>query len=134
MAISATAALWFLPFVLPICFYVAFTDMKQMRITNQAVLVLTAIFVLLGLFLLPFDTYLWRLLSLVVVLVVGIALNAAGAEVEVVASKCTGRFSKMDDLEFTFANNGTTAVPGDRMVTVVGEEAGSSASRCTEAA
>ncbi|MFG6498205.1 prepilin peptidase [Sulfitobacter sp. 1A13191] len=78
MAISATAALWFLPFVLPICFYVAFTDMKQMRITNQAVLVLTAIFVLLGLFLLPFDTYLWRLLSLVVVLVVGIFLNAAG--------------------------------------------------------
>jgi len=47
MAISATAALWFLPFVLPICLYVAFTDMKQMRITNQAVLVLTAIFVLL---------------------------------------------------------------------------------------
>ncbi|WP_411974677.1 prepilin peptidase [Sulfitobacter faviae] len=78
MAISATAALWFLPFVLPICFYVAFTDMKQMRITNQAVLVLTAIFVLLGLCLLPFDTYLWRLLSLVVVLVVGIVLNAAG--------------------------------------------------------
>ncbi|MGR3548217.1 MAG: prepilin peptidase [Roseovarius sp.] len=78
MAISATAALWFLPFVLPICLYVAFTDMKQMRITNQAVLVLAAIFVLLGLFLLPFDTYLWRLLGLVVVLVVGIVLNAAG--------------------------------------------------------
>lgn len=78
MAISATAALWFLPFVLPICLYVAFTDMKQMRITNQAVLVLIAIFVLLGLFLLPFETYLWRLLSLVIVLVVGIVLNAAG--------------------------------------------------------
>ncbi|KKL62123.1 hypothetical protein LCGC14_2188350 [marine sediment metagenome] len=78
MAISATAALWFLPFVLPICLYVAFTDMKQMRITNQAVLLLTAIFVVLGLFLLPFETYLWRLLSLVIVLVVGIVLNAAG--------------------------------------------------------
>lgn len=78
MAISATAALWFLPFVLPICLYVAFTDMKQMRITNQAVLVLTAIFVMLGLFLLPFETYLWRLLSLVIVLVIGIVLNAAG--------------------------------------------------------
>ncbi|MFG6562333.1 prepilin peptidase [Sulfitobacter sp. 1A15299] len=78
MTISATAALWFLPFVLPICLYVAFTDMKQMRITNQAVLALAAIFVLLGLFLLPFDTYLWRLLSLVVVLMVGIVLNAAG--------------------------------------------------------
>ena len=78
MAISATAALWFLPFVLPICLYVAFTDMKQMRITNQAVLVLIAIFVVLGLFLLPFETYLWRLLSLVIVLVIGIVLNAAG--------------------------------------------------------
>ena len=78
MAISATAALWFLPFVLPICLYVAFTDMKQMRITNQAVLVLTAIFVVLGLFLLPFETYLWHLLSLVIVLVIGIVLNAAG--------------------------------------------------------
>lgn len=78
MAISATAALWFLPFVLPICLYVAFTDMKQMRITNQAVLLLTATFVVLGLFLLPFETYLWRLLSLVLVLVVGIVLNAAG--------------------------------------------------------
>tara|TARA_R110002072_G_scaffold229684_3_gene386897 strand:- start:62 stop:556 length:495 start_codon:yes stop_codon:yes gene_type:complete len=78
MAISATAALWFLPFVLPICLYVAFTDMKQMRITNQAVLVLIAIFMVLGLFLLPFETYLWRLLSLVIVLVVGIVLNAAG--------------------------------------------------------
>lgn len=78
MAISATAALWFLPFVLPICLYVAFTDMKQMRITNQAVLLLTAIFVVLGLFLLPFETYLWRLLSLVIVLVVGIVLNAVG--------------------------------------------------------
>ncbi|MEP3689285.1 MAG: prepilin peptidase [Sulfitobacter dubius] len=78
MAISATAALWFLPFVLPICLYVAFTDMKQMRITNQAVLVLTAIFMVLGLFLLPFETYLWRLLSLVIVLVIGIVLNAAG--------------------------------------------------------
>ena len=78
MAISATPALWFLPFVLPICLYVAFTDMKQMRITNQAVLLLTATFVVLGLFLLPFETYLWRLLSLVLVLGVGIVLNAAG--------------------------------------------------------
>ncbi len=78
MAISTTAALWFLPFVLPICLYVAFTDMKQMRITNQAVLLLTATFVVLGLFLLPFETYLWRLLSLVLVLGVGIVLNAAG--------------------------------------------------------
>lgn len=79
MAISATAALWFFPFVLPVCLYVAFTDMAQMRITNQAVIALALIFVSVGIFVLPFDVYLWRLVSLVVVLVVGIVLNAAGA-------------------------------------------------------
>ncbi len=79
MAISATVALWFLPFVLPLCFYVAFTDMKQMRITNQAVVLLGVIFVVIGLIVLPFDVYLWRLMSLIIVLAVGILLNAAGA-------------------------------------------------------
>lgn len=79
MSIPALTALWFLPFVLPICLYVAFTDMAQMRITNQAVIVLAAIFVVLGVFLLPFQTYLWHLGAMVVVLVLGIVLNAAGA-------------------------------------------------------
>lgn len=79
MAISASAALWFLPFVLPICFYVAFTDLREMRITNQAVLLLAAVFVVVGLFLLPLPTYGIRLLQMGVILVVGIVLNAAGA-------------------------------------------------------
>tara|TARA_R110002094_G_scaffold203921_1_gene174996 strand:+ start:4223 stop:4717 length:495 start_codon:yes stop_codon:yes gene_type:complete len=78
MTITATSALWFLPFVLPICFYVMFTDMAQMRITNQAVVLLALVFVLVGLLVLPFDIYLWRLLGLVIVLVFGIVLNAAG--------------------------------------------------------
>jgi prepilin peptidase CpaA len=79
MAISATHALWFLPFVLPICLYVAFTDMAQMRITNPAVVLLALVFVVLGIFLFPFPEYLWRLAALAIVLVVGIILNAAGA-------------------------------------------------------
>lgn len=79
MAISATHAMWFLPFVLPICLYVAFTDMAQMRITNQAVVLLTLVFVVIGFLLLPFSDYLWRLAALVIVLVVGIVLNGAGA-------------------------------------------------------
>jgi len=79
MAVDATNALWFLPFVLPICLYVAFTDMAQMKITNQAVIALTLVFVILGVFLMPFTDYLWRLAALVIVLVVGIILNAAGA-------------------------------------------------------
>ena len=48
MAITAFEALWFLPFVLPICLYVAYTDLAFMKITNKAVLVLGAVFVVLG--------------------------------------------------------------------------------------
>lgn len=79
MAISAHAALWFLPFVLPICFYVAYTDMAEMRITNPSVIVLALVFVLIAPFLMAFDLYLWRLFQLVIVLLVGIIINAAGA-------------------------------------------------------
>ncbi|OAN97332.1 hypothetical protein A8B74_11000 [Sulfitobacter geojensis] len=79
MAIDATDAMWFLPFVLPICLYVAFTDMARMKITNPAVIALALVFVVVGFFLMPFTDYLWRLAALVIVLVVGIVLNAAGA-------------------------------------------------------
>jgi prepilin peptidase CpaA len=78
MAILATQAMWFLPFVLPICLYVAFTDMAQMKITNQAVSALALVFIVVGFFLMPFVDYLWRLAALVIVLVVGVILNGAG--------------------------------------------------------
>lgn len=79
MAISASAALWFLPFVLPLCFYVAFTDMREMRITNQAVVALAVVFLIVGLIALPLPVYGMRLLQLVGVLIIGILLNAGGA-------------------------------------------------------
>ena len=79
MAISAIAALCFLPFVLPICFYVAFTDMREMRITNQAVVALAVVFLIVGLIALPLPVYGMRLLQLFGVLIVGILLNAGGA-------------------------------------------------------
>lgn len=78
MSVEATAAAWFAPFVLPVCFYVAFTDLREMRITNQAVGALVVIFALGGALLFPFDDYLWRWLHLVVVLVLGVVLNMAG--------------------------------------------------------
>jgi prepilin peptidase CpaA len=78
MAITAPAAAWFLPFVLPICLYVVYTDLSRMKITNAANLALVAVFVVVGLFVIPFDDYLWRLAALGIVLVVGIVLNAAG--------------------------------------------------------
>ncbi|MEN8659892.1 prepilin peptidase [Marivita sp.] len=79
MDISAFSALVFLPFVLPICVYVAFSDMRDMRIPNQTVVALFVVYAVVGLFVLPFDAYLWRYVHLVVVLVAGIALNAGGA-------------------------------------------------------
>jgi prepilin peptidase CpaA len=79
MGISASAAAWFLPLVLPICLYVCYTDLSSMRIRNHAVIALLAVFALLGPFVLPLDVYLWRYVHLGVVLVAGIALNAGGA-------------------------------------------------------
>lgn len=78
MSLTYVAALWFLPFVLPICFYVIFTDMREMRITNQAVILLALVFVVIGPIALPFDVYLWRLMNMVIVLIAGMILNAAG--------------------------------------------------------
>lgn len=80
MALTASSAWWFLPFVLPLCFYVAFTDLSRMKITNQTVIALALVFVVIGPFALPsFDIYLWRLAQLAIMLGLGIALNAIGA-------------------------------------------------------
>lgn len=78
MALTVFAAAWFLPFVLPICLYVIYTDVSSMKITNKANLALAGVFVVVGLIAMPFDVYLWRLLSLVIVLIVGVILNAVG--------------------------------------------------------
>ena len=78
MAISAFAALWFIPFVVPICFYVAYTDLAFMKITNKAVLAIGAVYVFVGPFVLPdLVQYAWGFVSFAVVLVIGMALNAA---------------------------------------------------------
>ena len=78
MLISASSALWFLPFVLPICFYVAWSDMRSMRIPNHSVIALALVFVVVGLIALPLADYPWRLLQLVIVLLLGMVMNAAG--------------------------------------------------------
>ncbi|MFP4043265.1 MAG: prepilin peptidase [Rhodosalinus sp.] len=79
MAIEAAAALWFLPFVVPVCLYVAWSDLATMKIPNMANLALAGIFVAVGLLALPLEDYAWRLAQLGLVLLAGIVLNAAGA-------------------------------------------------------
>ena len=72
-------AMWFLPVALPISFYIAWTDMKFMRIPNKAVLLMIAGFAITGLFALPLDEYLWRYAHLLVVLALGFLFASAGA-------------------------------------------------------
>jgi prepilin peptidase CpaA len=79
LALTLQQAAWFLPFVLPICLYVAWTDCRGMRIPNHAVLALAAVFLVVGLVAMPLADWAWRLSHLVVVLVAGMVLNAAGA-------------------------------------------------------
>ena len=78
MELTPWAASWFLPFVTPICIYVAYMDMKSMRIPNPSVVALFAVFAIVGLVALPFDVYLWHYVHLVVALLIGMGLNAGG--------------------------------------------------------
>lgn len=69
------SALAFLILVTPICAWVAYTDLKYMKIRNTAVMALVAVFAIAGPFLLPLDVYAWRWTHLVIVLVIGFVLN-----------------------------------------------------------
>lgn len=77
-SILPSTALWFLPFVLPICLWVMWSDLKAMRIPNTAVLALVGVFAVFGLFAMPFADYPWRLLTLLVVLVITFLANMVG--------------------------------------------------------
>ncbi|SEN37350.1 prepilin peptidase CpaA [Loktanella fryxellensis] len=78
MALSASAAWWFLLAAVPVGLWVSYTDLSRMKITNGAVLTLVAAYAVLGLIALPMTTYLWGWAHLGIVLVIGIILNAVG--------------------------------------------------------
>lgn len=76
--LTTTAALWFLPFVLPIALWVALSDMKWMKIHNKSVLALCSVYLIIGLLALPFEMWIWGWVHLVVVLVIGFILSLTG--------------------------------------------------------
>ena len=78
LSLTFAEALWFLPLVLPICIWVALSDLREMRIPNIAVLALAGVFLVVGLIVLPFDAYLWRLAMLGIVLVIGFVISSLG--------------------------------------------------------
>lgn len=73
---TAQQAQWFLIPVLPICLWVAYTDLSKMRIPNKAVLALCAVFVVGGALLMPLGEYAWRFAHLAVVLGIGFVLSS----------------------------------------------------------
>ena len=78
LEITARAALWFLPFVVPICAWVALSDLRSMKIPNMAVLALLATFALVGLWVMPLPEYAWRFAHIAVLLVAGMLANTIG--------------------------------------------------------
>lgn len=78
MAVTVSQALWFLPFVFPVCIFVAWSDMKFMRIPNKSVLILLGVFAVIGLFALPLLEYAWRWAHVGIVLLVGFVVASAG--------------------------------------------------------
>lgn len=73
------AAVVLFPFALAIAIWVAWSDMKFMKIPNKAVMALLAVFVVLGVLVLPFMVWLWALALAAGVLVAGFVLNMGGA-------------------------------------------------------
>ena len=76
MGLTAEAAYWFLPAVIPICIFVAWSDMKRMKIPNIATDGLIICYAILGLIALPFVDYLWHWAHFVIMLLVGFILYA----------------------------------------------------------
>lgn len=78
LEIARITAWWFLPFVAPICVWVAWSDMARMKIPNKAVLAAWGVFAIVGLIALPLEDYAWRYVHLIAMLAFGFFLNMAG--------------------------------------------------------
>ena len=78
MDLSQTAAAVFLVAAVPICGFVIYSDLSRMKIPNLANGALVLAYAVLGLIVLPFDQYLWHWTHLIVLLVIGILMNAGG--------------------------------------------------------
>lgn len=78
LTLTRTAGLVFFLLTLPLCLWTALSDLRAMKIRNQTVIALAAVFAVVGLFLMPLEQFAWQLAQLVIVLLVGIVMNALG--------------------------------------------------------
>jgi prepilin peptidase CpaA len=73
--LTLTQALSFLPFAVVIAIWVSWSDMKFMKIPNISVIALAAVWLVVGVLVMPFDQWLWGWALLAIVLVVGFIAN-----------------------------------------------------------
>lgn len=109
VSVTVTQSIAFLIFVAPLCLYVAWNDLRAMKIPTWSTDALAIVFVVVGIFVMPFSEYLWRYAHFGVVLVIAILLNAIGAmgagDSKFLASAAP--FVALDDLGFMFTLLGT---------------------------
>ena len=79
VSVTVTQSIAFLIFVAPLCIYVAWNDLRAMKIPTWSTDALAIVFVVVGIFVMPFSDYLWRYAHFAVVLIVAILLNVIGA-------------------------------------------------------
>jgi prepilin peptidase CpaA len=118
---------------LPVCLWVAWTDLKFMRIPNNASVALLVIFGVAGLLLIPLEPWLWRWLSFLCVLIIGIALNSwanvGAGDAKFAATAAPFVAQNLNDLQFVlilfasfllgafFLHRGLRMVPAVRRAT-----------------
>jgi prepilin peptidase CpaA len=76
--VSPQTMLWFLPLVLPVAIWVAWSDMKFMKIPNKAVMALAAVWLVAGPLILPWQVWGWGWALGAMTLGVGFLLSAGG--------------------------------------------------------
>ena len=60
MGMTAASALWFLPVMTPIALYIAYNDMRTMKITNATIVALVVAYAVVGPFAFGLELYLWQ--------------------------------------------------------------------------
>ncbi|MGJ8589105.1 MAG: prepilin peptidase [Yoonia sp.] len=98
---TAFAAYWFLPAVIPLALFISWNDMRDMKITNKTVAVTLAVYAVLGPFAFGWEMYLWQWLHFPIALVVCMALWSlrvmGGGDAKLIAAMAP--FFVMSDLE-----------------------------------
>ena len=98
---TAQAAYWFLPAILPLALFISWNDMRDMKITNKSVAAVLIVYAVLGPFAFGWEMYLWQWLHFPIALVVCMALWAlrvmGGGDAKLIAAMAP--YFVMADLE-----------------------------------